>query len=52
MTYLANDRSSDKPVTLHELGRMYLGKEPITSLTAYDSSFAALLDRAGVDITF
>ena len=48
--YLATDRSTEKPVTLHELGRMYADKEPIVSLTAYDSSFAALLDRAGVDI--
>ena len=46
MTYLANDR----PVTLHEIGRMYAEKQPIVSLTAYDSSFASLLDRAGVDI--
>lgn len=49
-TYLATDRSTEKPVTLHELGRMYADKEPIVSLTAYDSSFASLLDRAGVDI--
>jgi 3-methyl-2-oxobutanoate hydroxymethyltransferase len=48
--YLATDHSTEKPVTLHELGRMYADKEPIVSLTAYDSSFAALLDRAGVDI--
>jgi 3-methyl-2-oxobutanoate hydroxymethyltransferase len=49
MNFLA-DRSVEKPVTLHELGRMYADREPIVSLTAYDSSFAALLDRAGVDI--
>ncbi|MDE2598933.1 MAG: 3-methyl-2-oxobutanoate hydroxymethyltransferase [Rhodocyclaceae bacterium] len=49
-TYLATDHSLEKAVTLHELGRMYADKEPIVSLTAYDSSFAALLDRAGVDI--
>lgn len=48
--YLATDRSTEKPVTLHELGRMHAAREPIVSLTAYDSSFAALLDRAGVDI--
>lgn len=46
MTYLANER----PVTLHEIRRMHVEKEPIVSLTAYDSSFASLLDRAGVDI--
>lgn len=50
MNYLATDRSTEKPVTLHELARMHAAKEPIVSLTAYDSSFAALLDRAGVDI--
>jgi 3-methyl-2-oxobutanoate hydroxymethyltransferase len=50
MTYLATDLSLEKPVTLHELGRMYSSKEAIVSLTAYDSSFASLLDRAGVDI--
>ena len=49
-TYLATDHSLEKAVTLHELGRMYADKEPIVSLTAYDSSFASLLDRAGVDI--
>jgi len=49
-TYLATDHSLEKAVTLHELGRMYAAKEPIVSLTAYDSSFASLLDRAGVDI--
>lgn len=46
MTYLANER----PVTLHEISRMYAEKTPIVSLTAYDASFAALLDRTGVDI--
>lgn len=49
-TYLATDHSLEKAVTLHELGRMYADKEAIVSLTAYDASFAALLDRAGVDI--
>lgn len=46
MGYLQNER----PVTLPQLERMRAEKEPITSLTAYDASFAALLDRAGIDL--
>lgn len=46
MSYL----TSDKPVTLHELMRMHGAGEKIATLTAYDASFAALLDRCGVDV--
>ena len=46
MSYLVND----KPVTLFELARMAKGGEKIATLTGYDASFAALLDRCGVDI--
>lgn len=46
MTYLA----SQKPVTLPELARMKRQGEKIAMLTAYDASFAALLDRCGVDV--
>jgi 3-methyl-2-oxobutanoate hydroxymethyltransferase len=46
MAYLVND----KPVTLHELTTMYGAGTKIATLTAYDASFAALLDRCGVDI--
>ena len=46
MSYLAND----KPVTLFELARMAKSGEKIATLTGYDASFAALLDRCGVDI--
>jgi 3-methyl-2-oxobutanoate hydroxymethyltransferase len=46
MSYLENA----KPVTLHELGRMYAAGEKIATLTGYDASFAALLDRCGVDV--
>jgi len=46
MSYLAND----KPVTLFELARLHKSGEKIATLTGYDSSFAALLDRCGVDI--
>ncbi|MDP2794411.1 MAG: 3-methyl-2-oxobutanoate hydroxymethyltransferase [Sulfurisoma sp.] len=46
MTYLA----SNKPVALPELARMKKDGEKIAMLTAYDASFAALLDRCGVDV--
>ncbi|WIM06793.1 MAG: 3-methyl-2-oxobutanoate hydroxymethyltransferase [Candidatus Nitricoxidivorans perseverans] len=46
MTYLA----SHKPITLPELARMKRDGERIAMLTAYDASFAALLDRCGVDV--
>ncbi len=46
MTYLA----SNKPITLPELSRMKRDGEKIAMLTAYDASFAALVDRCGVDV--
>lgn len=56
MTYL-KDASPDpkaaqarKPVTLGELARMRAQGEKIAVLTCYDSSFASLLDRCGVDV--
>jgi 3-methyl-2-oxobutanoate hydroxymethyltransferase len=48
MTYLAE--SQKKPVTLVELARMRNEGEKIAVLTCYDASFAALLERCGVDI--
>lgn len=45
MSYLQND----KPVTLFELGKMRAEGRKIAMLTGYDASFAALLDRNGVD---
>jgi 3-methyl-2-oxobutanoate hydroxymethyltransferase len=48
MTYLAD--SQKKPVTLTELARMRTEGEKIAVLTCYDASFAALLERCGVDI--
>jgi len=38
-----------KPVTLHRLREMQAAGEPIAMLTAYDASFARVLDHAGVD---
>ena len=46
MSYLQND----KPMTLFELGKMRAAGARIAMLTAYDASFAALLDRCGVDV--
>src|ERR1700694_3181991 len=48
-THLQRD-ASRPPVTLATLARMKADGEKIASLTAYDASFAALLDAAGVDV--
>ncbi len=40
----------ERPVTLSDLSRMKQAGEKIACLTAYDASFAALEDRAGVDV--
>lgn len=48
MSYLDNPQR--KPTTLAELGRMRAAGEKIAMLTCYDSSFATLLERAGVDV--
>jgi len=39
-----------KPVTIADLNRMKASGDKIACLTAYDASFAALEDRAGVDV--
>ena len=41
---------SEKKVTVPELGRMKAAGEKITMVTAYDWTFARLLDEAGVDL--
>ncbi len=46
MSYLQDDR----PVTLFELGKMRAEGRKIAMLTCYDASFAALIERAGVDV--
>ena len=46
MSYLQDQ----KPVTLFELGKMRAEGRKIAMLTAYDTSFAALCGRAGVDV--
>lgn len=49
MSY-ANEQANRKQVTLAELGRMRAAPEKIAMLTCYDASFAALLERAGMDV--
>ena len=46
MAYLA-DR---KPLKLGDFAKMRAGAEKIAVLTCYDASFAAMLERAGVDV--
>lgn len=45
-----NQAQRRKPVTLPALLKMRSEGEKITMLTAYDASFAALMDRAGVEM--
>ena len=45
----ADTPSARKPVTLHTLREMHARGEKIAMITAYDASFAALVDAAGVD---
>jgi 3-methyl-2-oxobutanoate hydroxymethyltransferase len=42
--------SSSRPVTVATLQKMKENGQPITMLTAYDFTLAALLDQAGVDV--
>ncbi|HEX7888244.1 MAG TPA: 3-methyl-2-oxobutanoate hydroxymethyltransferase [Ramlibacter sp.] len=41
--------SPRKPLTLHRLREMHAGGEKIAMLTCYDTTFARVLDHAGVD---
>ena len=43
------DGASRKKVTIATLAQMRAANDKITMLTAYDASFASLMDRAGVD---
>ena len=49
-THLQQRDSDRPPVTLSTLQQMKQRGEKIACLTAYDASFAALLDAAGVDV--
>ncbi len=46
MSYLQDN----KPITLFELGKMRAEGRKIAMLTCYDASFAALIERCGVDV--
>jgi len=48
--HLQQHSPKEQPVTLSTLAEMKAGGEPIACLTAYDASFAALLDMARVDL--
>ena len=45
----AEQTAARKPITLHSLREMHARGEKIAMVTAYDASFAALVDAAGVD---
>src|SRR6185312_17369407 len=45
-----SDDAQRKPVTIPSLSSMRQQGEKIAMLTCYDASFAALMDRCGVDI--
>ncbi|WP_411726326.1 3-methyl-2-oxobutanoate hydroxymethyltransferase [Methyloglobulus sp.] len=40
----------DKPLSINDISAMKRRGEKITCLTAYDASFAAVIDKAGIDI--
>ncbi|HEX4300350.1 MAG TPA: 3-methyl-2-oxobutanoate hydroxymethyltransferase [Gammaproteobacteria bacterium] len=46
----AKSSNDAKPVTIRDLARMKADKVKIACLTAYDASFAARLDEAGVEV--
>ncbi|MBL8484431.1 MAG: 3-methyl-2-oxobutanoate hydroxymethyltransferase, partial [Rhodocyclaceae bacterium] len=50
MAYLQQSATTRKAVTVTELGRMRAEGEKIAMLTCYDATFAAVCDRAGVDV--
>lgn len=45
-----NNQRDAKPVTVATLAKMKTSGEKFACLTAYDASFAAMLDNAGVDV--
>ena len=49
-TQLEQRGMPEPPVNVSTLRRMKAGGEPIACLTAYDASFAALVDAAGTDL--
>lgn len=49
-THLQRKADDKKPVTVSSLKKMKSDGEKIASLTAYDASFAALVDESGTDL--
>ena len=49
MAYIDTNESIPA-LTISSLNKMYQAREKITSLTAYDASFATLFDQIGIDI--
>ena len=49
-TQLEHRRMAEPPVNISRLAKMKRESIPIACLTAYDASFAALVDAAGVDV--
>jgi len=49
-TQLQQRDMPDRPISVSTLRDMKHDKQPIACLTAYDASFAALVDEAGVDL--
>ncbi len=47
---MANYLQERKSVTTNTIAKLYQNREKITMLTCYDASFAALMDRCGVEI--
>jgi len=48
--YKADGQTRTKPVTVRTLAKMKRDGEKIAVLTAYDASFAAILEAAGIDV--
>lgn len=48
--HLQERRADEKPVTVSTLAAMRAAGEPIACITAYDASFANLVDIAGADV--
>ena len=49
MSYLQDTSAQRTPKTISQLNTQYQSGEKIVFLTAYEASFAALMDQAGVD---
>lgn len=48
--YKGQERARNKPITVKTLAKMKQESEKIAVLTAYDASFAAVMEAAGVDV--